>query len=390
MGIISSLSTEKLHPTTTKMKLIFILWAACLVVHVKGDLGVRKIVLKNGGGYFDSCGATRAGLFLYNKVGVKVLFAKHQSGFSSGDTITWDRDCRDTNDDECFLFNDEELRNRFDDTFTVQIKTVAGQYFCPREATIELDDGSKYITKFANAENGWYSQSTNNINHRVLLQWTPSLHIPQITCPNNFEDACPVNDMFAYAARVQERRACVFTCPHVTTVNRTLDSYDGKGYHCVNANHDKLQFEWCCKTKRTSEIPYCPDIVEGNGDVEPPPSDNDGNDYTDGLDEFDDNLTENRYNHNGFENRNNLHQTSHHRDCPTHGCPKENIKYYWHGQGQTPCTLNEQCQKIGLDGKGLNCLNGHHLPNHLELCCSSSANGFQNCNHNKRWQRFLF
>ena len=112
----------------------------------------------------------------------------------------------------------------------------------------------------------------------------------------------------------------------------------------MNADHDKLQFEWCCKTKRTSEIPYCPDIEEGNGDIEPPPSadDNDGNDYPDGLDEFDDNLIESRYNHNGFENRNNLHQTSHHQECPTHGCPKENIKYYWHGQGHTTCTLNEQ------------------------------------------------
>jgi len=387
MGIISSPSTEKLHPTTTKMKLIFIIWAACLVVHVKGDLGVRKIVFKNGGGIFSSCGATRAGIYLLNKDGVKVLFAKHKSEFSRGDTIIWDRVCIDQEDNECFLLNHEELRNRFDDTFTVQIKTVSGQSFCPLQATIELDDGYKYITKFANAENGWYSQSTNNINHRVQVLWKPSLHLPRITCPTNLEDACPVNDMFAYAARVQERRACVFTCPHVTTVNRTLDSYDGKGYHCVNADHDKLQFEWCCKTKRTSEIPYCPDIEEGNGDVEPPPSpdDNDGNDYPDGLDESDDNLIESRYNHNGFENRNN-----HRQDCPTHGCPKENIKYYWHGQGHTPCTLNEQCQKIGLDGKGLNCHNGHHLPNQLELCCSSSANGFQNCNHsNKRWQRFF-
>jgi len=49
MGIISSLSTEEPHPKTTKMKLIILLWAACLVVHVKGDLGVRKIVFKNGG-----------------------------------------------------------------------------------------------------------------------------------------------------------------------------------------------------------------------------------------------------------------------------------------------------------------------------------------------------
>jgi len=370
--IISSLSTEKPHPTTTKMKLIILLWAACLVVHVKGDLGVRKIVLINGDSWNGGCGATRAGIFLYNKDGQKVLKAKHKSKFESGKNITWERVCSDDQDDVCLIFS-SKLRNKFDDTFTVQIKTVEGQFFCPVQANIELEDGYTYITRFRNGDNGWYSQSTNNIDHPVQVLWTPT---PQITCPNNLADACPVNDMVAYAARVQERRACVFTCPHVTTVSRTLDNYDGKGYQCVNADYDKLQFEWCCKSKRTSEIPYCPDVVEGNG----PPTSQGDYDYPDGLEnELDDNSIGNPYNRNG-------------QVCPTHGCPKENIKYYWHGQGHSPCTLNEQCQKIGLNGRGLNCHNGHHLPDQLELCCSSSqgsAIGFQNCNHiNRRWQRF--
>ena len=106
----------------------------------------------------------------------------------------------------------------------------------------------------------------------------------------------------------------------------------------MNADHEKLQFEWCCKSKKTSGIPYCPDIGEGN-------SDNIGQDELDYLDELDDNPIGNQYHLNGLESRNNLHHqhhTSHDQVCPTHGCPKENIKYYWHGEGSTPCTLNEQ------------------------------------------------
>ena len=80
--------------------------------------------------------------------------------------------------------------------------------FCPVQAHIELDDGHTYITRFTNGDDGWYSQTTNNIDHPVQVLWRPT---PQITCPNNLADACPVNDMLAYSATVQERRACVFT-----------------------------------------------------------------------------------------------------------------------------------------------------------------------------------
>jgi len=191
------------------MKLIILLWAACLVVHVKGDLGVRKIELKNGGRWGGGCGATRAGIFLINRDGERVLWAKHASDFEYDETITWTRACRGNQDDKCFKpYPPYRESPKFDDTFKVQIKTVEGQFFCPVQAQIEVDDGYTYITRFTKPVDGWYSQSTNNIDHEVQVLWTPT---PQITCPTNLEDACPVNDMFAYAATVQERRACVFT-----------------------------------------------------------------------------------------------------------------------------------------------------------------------------------
>ena len=101
-----------------------------------------------------------------------MLKAKHASGFGNGETITWTRVCRDDLDDKCLKPYRESPK--FDDTFTVQIKTVAGQYFCPVRAHIELDDGYTYITRFTNGDDGWYSQSTNNIDHPVQVLWTPT------------------------------------------------------------------------------------------------------------------------------------------------------------------------------------------------------------------------
>ena len=123
------------------------------------------------------CGASRVGIFLVNKDGETVLKAKHASDFRYGETITYTRVCRDDLDDKCLKpYRNFRRHNspKFDDTFTVQIKTVAGQFFCPVQALIELDDGYTYITRFTNGDNGWYSQSTNNIDHPVQVLWTPT------------------------------------------------------------------------------------------------------------------------------------------------------------------------------------------------------------------------
>ena len=156
---------------------------------IAGDLGVRKIVFKNGGKVLSACGATKVGIFLVNKYGETVLKAKQMSEFGYGETITWTRVCRDDRDDKCLKpYRNFRRHNspKFDDTFTVQIKTVAGQFFCPVQAHIELDDGYTYITRFTNGDNGWYSQTTNNIDHPVQVLWTPkgNLHLSLCTVTN--------------------------------------------------------------------------------------------------------------------------------------------------------------------------------------------------------------
>merc|ERR1719266_2665257 len=85
-----------------------------------------------------------------------------------------------------------------------------------------------------------------------------------LTCPG-VEDTCPVSEMYAYKLLSNNRMNCVFECPYVSQTN-------------YSTNFDASQFNWCCKTKHTSGIPKCSDVIGSNGQVlegqnnsQPPP-----------------------------------------------------------------------------------------------------------------------
>merc|ERR1712008_512496 len=73
------------------------------------------------------------------------------------------------------------------------------------------------------------------------------------TCPNDQDDFCPTNQMFAYDFAGEEQMNCLFECPRVTSAPRStlFSDFDHTGFRCVGVNYPSIQYSWCCRTKQT-------------------------------------------------------------------------------------------------------------------------------------------
>jgi len=69
-------------------------------------------------------------------------------------------------------------------------------------------------------------------------------------------------------------------CPYVSKIDYStnIDVTDGTGHRCIGTDYESSQFDWCCKSKTTTGIPKCSDVIGSNGQVlegqnnsQPPP-----------------------------------------------------------------------------------------------------------------------
>jgi len=166
-----------------------------------------------------------------------------------------------------------------------------GDSFAPRKLEIEMNDKlftrwevrlgfSLYSFLFRNE----FEFSKNNDKLSVKQMWPIQGRVMEprprpLTCPG-VEDTCPASDMYAYKLLSNRRMNCVFECPYVskTDYSTNINVTDGTGHRCIGTDYESSQFDWCCKSKTTTGIPKCSDVIGSNGQVlegqnnsQPPP-----------------------------------------------------------------------------------------------------------------------
>ena len=92
-----------------------------------------------------------------------------------------------------------------------------------------------------------------------------------------------------------------FRCPHVSSFDM-LQTH-GTGYDCQETSFPSIQYDWCCNTKSTTNIPHCDDVEFSHDPVHDRPETPDNADV-----------------------------------CPNDGCPIESVLQVGHND-----TVNYQC-----------------------------------------------
>jgi len=190
------------------------------------------------------------------------------------------------------------------------------------------------------AKNGFWSNrhvNTNNEEHSVRKIWPrddyrqPMRDRPK-TCPSNTADSCPISDMYAYRLRNTAEMNCIFECGTVTKLDysTSLDVTDGTGFRCLQLDYQSKQYDWCCRTKRTSGgIPHCAEVLEPQ--------------------------EEPIVNSRPFE-------------CPSEGCPVQNVEGR-PGRGTEMKSCQPGCANI-YDESSLRCSNLTHAIPKIRWCCN--------------------
>jgi len=161
-----------------------------------------------------------------------------------------------------------------------------GDSFAPRKLEIEMNDKlfTRWEARLGPFNRNEYRFDRNNQRRPVKQMWPPEGRVVEprpkpLTCPSA-EDTCPASDMYSYKLLSNRRMNCVFECPYVSQTNYStnIDVTDGTGHRCIRTDYESSQFNWCCKSRATTGIPKCSDVIGSNGQVlegqnnsQPPP-----------------------------------------------------------------------------------------------------------------------
>jgi len=305
--------------------------------------GAKEIVLSNG--HWEDCSGTHISVRIKNPATQKICTTVPKDVVWANTLVRWTG--ADLNDCISMPVNLES---------EIYFITPGSDGFCPRRTTIRMNDETDTLWEtYGNMDiYEFFTQSTNTVGHGLTKRWPlpGGLYVRNpnepLNCPKEEDDTCRAKDMLAYKIAGRKQMNCIFECPSLTSINMSTDYLvtNATGFRCLETKFDAVQFDWCCKTKRTlGGIPFCPDVVS--------------NEMLNQL-----NMEENT-------------DEDEEGQCPAYGCPIENVKTFNDrnaGKVKENCQIQNQCDFVlsenGSDpNSGVKCTPTKRAKRKLNLCC---------------------
>jgi len=321
--------------------------------------GVKEIILANG--HWKDCSGTNVSLKIIDPIGGKSCVVAPKDNVYGNRLVRW------TGAELNYC-----ISMKVDQRSLVHFMTPGNDGFCPRRTTIRMNDETNTLWETKGELNiyEFYNKTTNEVDHSLHKRWPlpGGLYIRKpeepLICPTDDDDTCQAKDMLAYKISGRKSMNCIFECASLTSVNQSTkyDVTKATGFRCLKVGYEAVQFDWCCKTKRTSGgIPFCPDVVSN--------------------DQMNTKTTE--------TSEMIIDETEDEAQCPVSGCPIEAVKTYHDrdaAKANENCQIQYQCDFIqSSNGKdpnsGVKCTPTRRPKRKLNLCCDdpNAVSDLQQC-----------